>query len=132
MLRMSEKEYERLQASSKTDQREATKPAKPSKYRNVKTTMDGITFDSAKEARRYQQLKLLELAGQIEALMRQTRFVLTVNGEWIADYIADFSYIGHGELIVEDTKSPITRKLPAYAIKKRLMFAVFGHRIYET
>ena len=47
-----------------------------SKYRNVKTTVNGITYDSAKEARRHQELLLLERAGKIEALERQKPFVL--------------------------------------------------------
>ena len=39
-----------------------------SKYRNKKITINGITFDSIKESKRYQELKLLERANEITEL----------------------------------------------------------------
>ena len=41
------------------------------KYHAKKTRLDGLTFDSQKEAQRYAELKLLERAGQIHSLRRQ-------------------------------------------------------------
>lgn len=41
---------------------------RPNKYNNRKTTVDGIKFDSIREAERYQELKLLEEAGEISHL----------------------------------------------------------------
>ena len=46
------------------------------KYGNKKTVVDGITFDSRKEAKRYQELKLLEKAGEIKDLRRQVKYEL--------------------------------------------------------
>ena len=100
---------------------------KPNKYHANKTTIDGITFDSAKEGQRYQELLLLQRAGRISGLKRQTRFELQagfvgMNGKWVRPifYVADAEYWEGGRHIVEDTKSPITRKIKSYQIKKKL------------
>ena len=55
---------------------------KAPKYRNIKTVVDGITFDSAKEARRYGELKLLEKSGRISGLEVQPAFRIVVNN-WV-------------------------------------------------
>ena len=120
-----------------------TKPKyKVSKYRNVKTTVNGITYDSAKEATRHQELLLLERAGKIEALERQKPFVLI--GSVFIDgrrkppirYYADFCYRVHdgGDYyrVVEDTKSSITRKNPMYRAKKHMMKAIHDIEITEV
>ena len=113
-----------------------------SKYRNVKTTVNGMTYDSAKEARRHQELLLLERAGKIEALERQKPFVLV--GSVFLDgrrkppirYYADFCYrvCDNGDYyrVVEDTKSPITRKDPLYRAKKHMMKAIHDIEITEV
>lgn len=105
---------------------------KSPKFRNRKTTVDGIEFDSAKEARRWGELKLLERAGEIRGLERQTRFALDVNGQPICHYVADFAYRRGEALIVEDVKSPITRTNRAYRIKVKLMRALHGVEIVEV
>ena len=104
----------------------------PPKYRNRKTVVDGITFDSAKEARRWIELTLLDKAGAISNLRRQVRFPLSVNGQLICTYIADFCYTENGHEIVEDVKSAHTRKLPVFRIKYKLMRAIHGVAIRET
>lgn len=102
---------------------------KRSKYRNVKTTVDGQTFDSAKEARRYTELKMLEKAGTIRGLRRQVVFDLEANGTLVCRYVADFLY-HHGESeIVEDVKGVRT---DVYRLKKKLMKACYGIEILET
>jgi len=50
-----------------------------SKYRNRKTVVDGITFDSKREAARWQELKLLERAGEITELERQVEYVTFIS-----------------------------------------------------
>ena len=105
---------------------------KQPKYRNKKTVIDGISFDSSKEARRYQELLLLERTGVIQNLRRQVRFPLSVKGQLICTYIADAVYTENGHEIVEDTKSPVTRKLPVFRIKAKLMRAIHGIAIRET
>ena len=97
------------------------------KYHSRKTTIDGITFDSRKEAQRYVELKTLETAGRISHLVLQPEFVLIPsfkkNGKTFRKtvYRADFSYLDKdGKYIVEDVKSPITAKEPTYRLKKKL------------
>ena len=104
----------------------------PNKYRNKKTVVDGMTFDSKKEAQRYSDLKLLERGHIISSLKIQPEFKLHVKGFLVCKYRADFSYTQMGEYIVEDVKSEITRKHPVYGIKKKLMKAVHGIDIKET
>lgn len=109
---------------------------KQSKYRNKKTEVDGITFDSAKEAARWLELKALEAAGSIHMLRRQIRVPLVVSGTCVAHWIADFEYIegdvSTGPLVWEDVKSAYTRKLPVFRLKANLVKAIYGREIKET
>lgn len=116
------------------------------KYHNRKVTVDGITFDSTKECRRYLDLKLLERCGKISNLELQKRFELipaqyepsrvgvrggTIKGKLLeraVAYIADFVYIENGKLVVEDTKGMRTAE---YKIKRKLMLYKYGIRIRE-
>lgn len=111
------------------------------KYRSKKVTIDGITFDSKKEANRYQELKLLARSGAITDLCRQVKFELIPAQFAIVDgkkkcverkcvYTADFTYWDkeEQELIVEDTKGFRTKD---YIIKRKLMLQVHGIRIQE-
>lgn len=105
------------------------------KFRNIKTTVDGIEFSSKKEAKRYGELKLLERAGEIHGLAVQPRFPLRVGDKLVCNYVGDFLYTlkdAAGELIVEDVKSPITRKHPVYRIKVKLFEALHGFAITEV
>lgn len=123
------------------------------KYYNVKTkTTDGLIFDSTKEARRWEQLLLLQKAGKITELQRQVAYELmpaqyetyprySKKGDRLKDgrrllerkveYIADFCYTDTetGENIVEDAKGMRTKD---YIIKRKLMLAVHGIRIKEV
>lgn len=106
------------------------------KYRAVRTTVDGIKFASKREARRYQELKMLERAGAIEDLRCQVPYDLTVNGQKIGRYVADFEYtalqtdpIKDWRAVVEDVKG---MKTPVYNLKKKLMRAIHGIEILET
>lgn len=103
--------------------------AKPSKYRNVKTVLDGITFDSKREAIRYALLKLEEKAGRIWGLELQVPYPLRVFGALIATYRADFAYWRDETRIVEDVKGVRTRD---YIMKKKLMKALYGIDIVEV
>jgi len=106
----------------------------PSKYGNRKVEIDGHTFDSAKEARRYGELKLLERGGYIDSLMMQVRYPLKVAEKLVCTYVADFVYLDHatGLKVVEDVKSDFTRKLPVYRIKAKLFAALHGFPIREV
>lgn len=105
------------------------------KYHSQKTVVDGITFDSRKEANRYQELKLLERMGEISDLRRQVKYELIpvqrIEGklaERACSYVADFVYLENGKLVVEDTKGYRT---PDYIIKRKLMLHIHGIRIRE-
>lgn len=100
-----------------------------SKFGNVKTVVDGVTFDSRREATRWGELKLLHRAGIIADLRRQVPYDLTVNGKLICKYIADFTYAIPGdppELVTEDSKGVVT---PEFRLKSKLMEAVHGVRV---
>jgi hypothetical protein len=76
----------------------------------------------------------MEKAGEIRDLKRQVRHKLVVNGTLIAVYASDAEYVvvATGKHVVEDTKSPITKKLAPYRMKRALMLALFGIKILET
>lgn len=105
------------------------------KYHAQKTRLDGMTFDSQKEARRYAELRLLERAGQIKDLRHQVKHELIpaqkVNGriaERACGYIADFVYEENGQTVVEDVKGFRTKE---YLIKRKLMLRVHGIKTRE-
>ena len=118
-IKVSEKDQEKLFG-------EKEKKKTTNKYGNNKCVVDGITFDSTFEGKRYQLLKLLELSGAIKDLQLQVPFELLPsfkrNGKTIRKitYIADFVYIDtkSGATIVEDTKGCVTKE---YAIKRKLL-----------
>lgn len=118
-----------------------------SKYGSKKVTIDGVTYDSQKEYRRFRELSLLERAGKVTDLQRQVKFVLipaqyepdTIGArggvkrgkllERECSYVADFVYTEDGKRIVEDTKGFKTKD---YIIKRKLMLHVHGIRIKEV
>ena len=109
---------------------------KASKYGNKRVEVDGITFDSRAEAKRYAELKLLEKAGQISDLKLQPRFPFYCQTGWTSEliftYVADFSYVDnvppHPMTVVEDVKGFRT---PLYRLKKKLIEAQYGIAITE-
>lgn len=121
------------------------------KYHAVKTTVDGITFDSKHEADRYIILRDKQKRGEISDLRLQVPFLLlpaqykTVSRiskktgkplperqklvERECNYIADFVYVQDGETVVEDAKGRKTRE---YRLKKKMLFYFHGKEIKET
>ena len=127
------------------------------KYGNKKINVDGVEFDSKKEARRYVELMMLQRAGEIANLQLQREFELIPaqyetferygkTGKRLKDgtrciekncvYVADFVYVNKdGELIVEDVKGYRDPKSAAYAkfvIKRKLMLWKYGIRVIEV
>nr|DAO57952.1 MAG TPA: Endonuclease [Caudoviricetes sp.] len=100
------------------------------KYHNRKIVLDGIRFDSAKEARRWTELKLLERAGEISNLQRQVKFevIPKCGKERSVTYIADFVYQEKGNTVVEDVKGVRTKE---YILKRKLMNWVHDIQIKE-
>ena len=125
-----------------------------------KITVDGIEFDSKREAKRYQELRLLEMAGEISDLRLQVRydlipaaFEMVGTGEYYKrgehageekmkrccyergiDYVADFVYIKDGETVVEDAKGmrdPHSAMYAIFVIKRKLMLYIHGIKVRE-
>ena len=107
------------------------------KYHATKVMLDGLKFDSKKEAQRYKELTLMEKQGIIHGLERQVKFVLIpsqrLNGRVIereCAYIADFVYLDADDnKVVEDCKGMRTE---VYKIKRKLMLYVHSIRIKEV
>ena len=101
------------------------------KYNAKKTAVDGITFDSKKEAMRYKELKELQRVGKIDRLELQPRFTLMdgfrYEGKAVRkiEYVADFLYrdLSTLELVVEDVKGV---KTDVYKLKKKLFLKHYG------
>ena len=98
------------------------------KYKNKKTQVDMYVFDSAREAKRYKELKLLERAGEISNLELQPHFLLQdsfkKNGRTYRkiEYVADFKYIEKSKIIVEDVKGIQT---DVFKIKHKLFEKIY-------
>jgi hypothetical protein len=105
------------------------------KYNNKKVVIDGITFDSKKEANRYGELCILLKANIIQSLELQPVFEIQPKykreGKTIRSikYIADFRYTENGKTIVEDVKG---FKTDIYKLKKKLVEYKFGVVIWEV
>lgn len=101
------------------------KTPKKYKYNNKKTVVDGIVFDSKKEAMYYGKLVLLKQSGDISDFKMQVRFPLKIKNKLICTYVADFvTYGKYGEILdVIDVKGMI---LPLFRIKYKLMDALHG------
>jgi hypothetical protein len=98
------------------------------KYGNVKVN----GYASRREAKRAQELKLLQQAGEISDLKEQVPFELIPKqlGERACKYVADFVYRDHnGITVVEDSKGYAN---PVWRIKKKLMLQVHGIRVREV
>jgi len=102
------------------------------KYGNRKVTVGDITFDSAKEAKRWGELQFMVKAGEIRNLERQVRFPIIVNGVKVCTYVADFTYDELSGHVVEDVKSAFTQKDALFRLKAKLLKAVLGIDIRIT
>lgn len=102
------------------------------KYGNRRFTADGERWDSRKEYHYWLLMKVTNASGRIQNLRRQVRYDLVVNNVLVCYYKADFVYEEDGKTVVVDVKSMITRKLPVYRIKKKLMLALHNIWIREV
>jgi hypothetical protein len=107
------------------------------KYHNTKQEIDGIVFDSKKEAKVYLDLKLMKQAGDIKGFERQVVFELVPSqkeGKKVVEravtYRADF-VINHsdGTQTVVDVKGV---KTPDYKIKRKLMLWIKHIKVQEV
>jgi hypothetical protein len=131
-MRVTESQFKQMQ--------KATLP-KRRKYLNNKVIVDGIQFDSSLEAGRWNELVLLQRGGHISDLRRQVPFPYSANGKVVFTLIIDHVYRDEGgNEIVEDVKALSIKRdgtakrptcTPVYRLKKRLIEASYGIKIYE-
>ena len=117
--------------------------SRPNKYGAVAVYVDGVRFDSRKEAARYLELVLLAKAGRILSLELHPAFPLHIMELWrtgapirlttVGRYTADFQYCDRetGEIVIEDVKSDPTRT-EAYALRRRLAECIHGIHVREV
>jgi hypothetical protein len=112
------------------------------KFGARKVKADGHTFDSGKEHKRYQELKLLQASGEIHSLELHPKFKFTIDGRPVliksegypkgrqASWSADFRYVCNRRkaVIIEDTKGVRT---DIYKLKRALCEAMFPGIIIE-
>ena len=103
-----------------------------SKYSAVKTVVDGHTFDSKVEAKRYEFLKEEQRLGRIKDLELQPRFVL-MDGfkrkgktHRKTEYVSDFKYLKGSDVVIEDTKGLLT---DVYKLKIKLFLSQLSNDI---
>lgn len=104
---------------------------KPSKFRNEKVVVNGRKFDSKREAERAGELELMHKLGLISDLKYQVRFeVIPKQGSRrAAFYVADFTFVEDGKLVVEDAKGCKTRE---FVLKSKLMQEKHGIYVREV
>jgi hypothetical protein len=140
--RMTAAEYRALAAKEKVRGK--------NKYGARRVVLDNHSFASALEAKRYQELKLLERAGKILDLTLQPRFPLKIDGQKVGTYVADFLYVelvrtpiakhecGYSTIgdnihtaelaVVEDAKGLV---LPLYALKRGMFKQLYPGYIFR-
>ena len=120
---------------------EKQKKEKENKYHAEKCVVDGIVFDSRKEANRYSELLLLSRTGQITGLKRQVSYELIPaqrdkDGKLLeksVKYVADFVYVDKdGKTVVEDTKGYKSGAgYAVFVLKRKMLLYKYGIQIKE-
>lgn len=101
------------------------KEVRKTKYRAQKTSIDGHTFDSKKEANYYTELKLRLQAGDIRGFCLQPTFILAPGLKYKADFIV-FNNDNSTEVI--DVKGFKTKE---YIAKKKVFEEKFNLKLIE-
>ncbi|WP_313033459.1 DUF1064 domain-containing protein [Stenotrophomonas acidaminiphila] len=105
-----------LKSTGTAGQAEPPPPAEPTKrakYGNTITVVDGIRFDSKKEARYYEQLKVRRQAGEVHFWLRQVPVHLPGGTKYVLDFLV---FLRSGEVQFVDVKGRETKE---FRIKKR-------------
>ena len=132
---MTEKQYQELCSRAGLSPLAGSGKAKAHKYNATKKTVDGVTFDSAGEARAGSLLMLWEKAGAISKLERQPRYTL-MDGYFDATgrkvrpmaYVPDFRFTRGGQTVVVDFKGMRTE---AYKLKAKLFRQRYPYLVFE-
>ena len=92
--------------------------------------IDGFWFGSGAEARRYQELRLMEAGGLISNLVVHPPFPIYVGGDEICTYVADFKYKKpNGNTVIEDVKGFPTE---VFKLKRKLFEALYKTNLLVT
>lgn len=83
------------------------------KYHNHPVTVDGIRFDSKKEAAYYQQLKLRQAAGEVSYWLHQVPIRLPGGTRYVVDFQV---HLADGRVLYVDVKG---RETQVFRVKKR-------------
>ncbi|EGR2744199.1 DUF1064 domain-containing protein [Vibrio parahaemolyticus] len=105
---------------------EFTARQRGAKYGNRKVTIDGITFDSKKEARYYSDLKIRVKAGEVITFLMQVPFHLTAGVKYVADFM---EFRADGSVHVIDVKGV---KTDVYKLKKKQVEELYPVVIEEV
>ena len=106
-----------------------------SKFNNVKVDLDGFTFDSKAEARRYEELRALALAGEISNLVVHPMFELQPaferdgRRERSIRYEGDFEYQEGSTIIVEDVKGMETE---TWKLKRKMFLYQYPYHVLRV
>lgn len=121
-VRMSAAEYRKQVGKASKLGAQACRTSNQNKYNAKRVEINGVQFDSKKEAQLYQKLENLQRMGIISELRRQVRFELVPKqkDERAVHYVADYVFKEGDKHVVADCKSAMTKKLPAYIIKRKL------------
>lgn len=132
---MTEKQYQELCARAGISPLAGPGQRKAHKYNATKKTVDGVTFDSAGEARAFALLNLWEKAGAIQNLERQPRYTLmdgytdaTGRAVRAMAYVPDFRFTRDGQTVVVDFKG---MKTEAYKLKAKLFRQRYPELVFE-
>jgi len=96
------------------------------KFKAIPTVSDNIRFSSKKEKKRYEELKLLQQAGELLFFLRQVPFHLPGNVKYVCDFM---SFWKDGAVTIEDVKG---FKTPMYKTKKKILEATYPIEIMEV
>lgn len=96
------------------------------KYHAIQKKVDGISFASKKEAKRYEDLKLLQRSGEVVFFLRQTPFHLPGNTKYVCDFTIFWS---DGRVTFNEVKGYRTQN---YLLKRKLVESLYPIKIEET
>ena len=131
-MRWTEEQLKKyLEKNQKTSP--VSKEKKPSKYKNKRVKIDGHYFDSIRESKYYEELKLRLMAGDILGFCLQPKFILSGSISYKPDFIV-WNIDGTTEII--DVKASEHFKTDVYKLKKKLFKEKYPHleiiEIYEV
>lgn len=89
------------------------------KFNAVRTELDGIKFDSKREAEYYSELKERVTNGEVVFFLRQCPFHLPGNIKYIVDFV---EFLATGDVLFTDVKGMET---PVYKMKKKLVESTY-------